>query len=274
MQGKRMRFSGFLNFLLLACYVLPAAAADWTDAELKAMPPFCEARLKHTPGQYDYWYKTLGEEFIWTNHYCEGIGYLNRSYSARNQREAKAMLGTAYRGIDYLMAQVKPTSSLMPEIYLNRGLVLSLQGNNGAAVGDLKRALELNPKLVKAYTLSSDIHAKLNQKKEALAVVTDGLRHVPDSSALQRIYKERGGKLPYPEPITSAADVKAVPAETNHESGASEVEGKPQDGIQPAPASATPDAAGGGAAAVLAPAAPKIGSPTNPWCRFCPDPVK
>lgn len=261
-----MRFSGFVNFLLLVSFALPAAAAGWTDAELKAMPPFCEARLKHTPGQYDYWYKTLGEEFVWTNHYCTGIGYLNRSYGARNQREAKAMLGTALRGIDYLMANVKPTSSLMPDIYLNRGLVLSLQGNNGAAIGDLKRALELNPTLVRAYILSSQIHAKLNQKGEALAVVTDGLRHVPDSSALQRIYKERGGKLPYPEPIAHADEVKAVPAETNHESRASEVEGKPRDEVQPAPASAKPDA--------LAPAAPKIGSPTNPWCRFCPDPAK
>ncbi len=234
-----MRFSGFVNFLLLVSFALPAAAADWTDAELKAMPPFCEARLKHTPGQYDYWYKTLGEEFVWTNHYCEGIGYLNRSYGARNQREAKAMLGTALRGIDYLMANVKPTSSLMPDIYLNRGLVLSLQGNNGAAIGDLKRALELNPKLVRAYTLSSQIHAKLNQKGEALAVVTDGLRHVPDSSALQRIYKERGGKLPYPEPIAYADEVKAVPAETNHESRASKWKANPGMRFNRYPASAT-----------------------------------
>lgn len=249
-----MWFSGFVKFLLLASFALPAVAVDWTNAEFKAMPPFCEARLKRSPpGQYEYWHQVLGEEFIWANHYCEGLGYLNRSYSARSQRERKVMLGTALRGIDYLLAQVKPTSSLLPEIYLNRGHVLSLQGNNGAAIGDLKRALELNPKLVRAYTISGDVYAKLKQNDKALAVVTEGLRHVPDSAALQRMYKERGGKLPYPEPI-AAAPTAAPDAPTQTESEAASAP----------PAAETSDAR----------AKPKIGSPTNPWCRFCPDPAE
>jgi tetratricopeptide (TPR) repeat protein len=266
-----MRFSGYVNFLLLVSFALPAAAADWTSAELKAMPPFCEARLKHTPGQYDYWHQILGEEFIWANHYCEGLGYLNRSYSARSQRERKTMLGTAYRGIDYLRAQVKPTSSLLPDIYFNRGLVLSLQGDNGAAIGDLKRALELNPKLVRAYTLSSGIYTKLKQNDKALAMVTEGLRHVPDSSALQRIYKERGGKLPYPEPIAPAAEVPEVTAQPPAADESSQGEGKSESQAPNAATAAAEDSKPGNAEA---PVKPKIGSPTNPWCRFCPDPAQ
>ena len=70
-----------------------------------------------------------------------------------------------------MVSHASPTYSLMPEVYLNRGLVLSLMGNHGGAITDLKKALELNPKLVRAYTLASDIHAKLKQKDEALAVV-------------------------------------------------------------------------------------------------------
>ena len=129
--------------------------------------------------------------------------------------------------------------------------------------------------LVKAYTLTSDIHVKLNQKNEALTVVTEGLRHVPDSRALQRLYKERGGKLPYPEPIARAAEVPAAPDQTPREGEPAAGEGKPKDTVQLAPASPAPDAAaGGGPADAQAPATPKIGSPTNPWCRFCPDPAK
>jgi tetratricopeptide (TPR) repeat protein len=269
-----MRFSGYASFLFLVCFAPQVAAVDWTDAELKALPPFCEARLKHTPGQYDHWHKTIGEEFIWTNHYCAGLVYLNRSYSARSQRERNRLLGTASSGINYLLPHVKPTSSLLPDIYLNRGLVSSLQGKYGAAIGDLKRALELNPKLVRAYTLSSNIHVKLNQKKEALSVVEAGLRQVPDSSALQRLYTERGGKLPYPEPIADAEEGKAPPAVASQENGTANTEGKPREGMQQTPDGTTPDAAGKGVADVPAPATPKIGSPTNPWCRFCPDPAQ
>jgi hypothetical protein len=94
-----MRFSGYANFLLLVSFAFPVAAESLSDAEIMALPPFCQARLKRmtNPGQYDYWYKTLGEELIWANHYCEGLGYLNRSYGARSQRERNQMLGTASR---------------------------------------------------------------------------------------------------------------------------------------------------------------------------------
>ena len=56
---------------------------DWTDAEIKAMPPYCEARLKRVPGQFEYWNKILGPDFIHTHHYCYGLGYINRYYRAR-----------------------------------------------------------------------------------------------------------------------------------------------------------------------------------------------
>ena len=40
----------------------------------------------------------------------------------------------ALAGLDYVISAFSPTYSLMPEAYLNRGLVLSLQGNYGAAI--------------------------------------------------------------------------------------------------------------------------------------------
>ena len=124
--------------------------------------------------------------------------------------------------------------------------------------------------------MASDIHAKLKQKDEALAVVTDGLRHVPDSTVLQRKYKERGGKLPYPEPVARAADVPEVQAHPAGEGKTLEGEGKHQDKVKPDPVSPQPDAAEEGSKQenAQAPAKPKIGSPTNPWCRFCPDPAQ
>ena len=264
-----MRFSGLVSFLLLFSFVLPAAAASrWSDAEIKALPPYCVERLTRVPGQVGYWDKVLGPDFIHTHHYCSGLAYINRYYRARTRQEKTYDLQNANGALDYMVRNASPSYSLMPDVYLNRGLVLSLLGNVGGAISDLKKAQELNPKLVRAYTLLSDIHAKLKQKDQALAVITDGLRHVPDSSVLKRIYKERGGKLPYPEPIAPTAEAPVAPTP--------EVEGKSPDTAQQAPASPTAEAAGGssGHAETEAPATPKIGSPTNPWCRFCPDPAQ
>jgi tetratricopeptide (TPR) repeat protein len=269
-----MRFSGCVNFLLLTCFTLPAAHADWSDAEIKAMPAYCEARLKRLPGQYEHWSQILGPDFLHTHHLCYGLGSINRYYRSRSPQEKIFNLNNANGDLTYVISHASPSYSLMPDAYLNRGLVLSLMGNNGGAIMDLNKALELNPKLARAYTLVSDIYVKLNKKGEALAVVTDGLRQVPDSPALQRLYKERGGKLPYPEPIARAAEAPAVPAQARREEETAEG-AKPQDAVQLAPASPAPEVAGdGGRADVQAPATPKIGSPTNPWCRFCPDPAK
>lgn len=274
-----MRFSKLVKSLLLLSFSLPAVAVanatNYSDAEIKALPPYCEARLKRIPGQFEYWNKTLGPDFIHTHHYCSGLAQINRYYRARTHQQKAYSLQNANGALSYMVTNASPTYSLMPDVYLNRGLVLSLQGNNGGAIGDLKKALELNPKLVRAYTLLSDVQAKLKQKDEALAVVTDGLRHVPDSTVLQRVYKERGGKLPYPEPISPAAVAPVAPPPTRQEAETPEAEGTSK-GAEQAPSSPTPDAtgSGNGPTDAQAPAAPKIGSPTNPWCRFCPDPAQ
>jgi len=270
-----MRFFGMVFLLLLTGFTLPAArAAGLTDAEIKALPAFCEARLKRT-SQYEHWNQTLGPDFAHTHHYCEGLGLINRYYAARTSQQKKYNLQGADADFSYMVQHASQTYSLMPEVYLNLGLVSSLMGRQGEALTNLKKAQELNPQLVKAYTLAAEVHTKLNQNKEALNVVTEGLRQVPDSAVLQRLYKERGGKLPYPEPVARAAPTVAAPVEpgSNAKAGEDIVPTAPDANPRPqTPASPAPDAATGGKdAPVTAP--PKIGSPTNPWCRFCPDPA-
>jgi tetratricopeptide (TPR) repeat protein len=267
---------------LFACYVIPAVG-DWndprirpfTDAELKALPPYCAPRLLRTPGQYEHWREILGQDYDHTHHYCEGLGYLNRSYRARSQQESKDLLRQAEIGIGYLIHQAQPTYSLMPEAHLNLGLVLSLLGNNGGAIKELNKALELNPNLLRAYILASDIYIEMKQKNEALTMISEGLRHVPDSNVLRRMYKEQGGKLPYPEPINRSAETRTLPGQARGEGETAKRESEPQDPAQRAAGTSAPDAtASGGRSDAETPATPKIGSPTNPWCRFCPDPAQ
>ena len=120
-------------------------------------------------------------------------------------------------------------------------------------------AIRGNPGFDQAYAELADIQAHDEKPGEALKTVTEGLRHVPGSKPLKRRYTELGGKLPYPEPIAPA------PAEPQA--------AQPDEVASPGPASPAEPAVGGPveATAVAPVAQPKIGSPDNPYCRFCPD---
>jgi len=138
---------------------------------------------------------------------------------------------------------------------MNRGIAMSMLQKPGEAVGNLRQAIEMNPRLPRAYMTLADLYDQQKNRGKALETVTAGLRHNPDAKSLQRRYTELGGKLPYPVPIEPAA---AAPAKADEVA---------------APAAAEPAVAAPVAATPAAEpaAAPKIGSPTNPYCRFCPD---
>jgi hypothetical protein len=92
-------------------------------------------------------------------------------------------------------------------------------------------------------------------KGKALNVIEEGLRHSPDSKALLRRFKALGGKIP-PPPIVAApqSNVAKEPskAAVEPQQSAGQANGEkqaPADAVEP----------------------PKIGSPKNPYCRFCPD---
>lgn len=205
--------------LLFTCLAAPAAAEvggpPVSDTEMKLLPPYCEARLKHTPGQYETWAKTLGPNFIHTHHYCYALIAINRYYSRRDP----AHLTSAHADYSYVIRNAQPSYSLMPEVYLNRGVALGLMKKDGEALKDLQKALELDPKLVQAYSAASDLYAKLNQKDKALKVITEGLRRLPGNAGLQRQYTKLGGQLPYPEPNSQDDGTAATPNKAAAEAG-------------------------------------------------------
>lgn len=263
---------GCLRWLLLSLTVLAAtanAASQWTDSEIKAMPPYCAARLHKAPAQEDYWKGAIGPDYLHVHHYCEGIGYLNRYYNAASARDKKFNLQSAMGNLNYIASNANPSGSLMPGIYMNRGQVNSLLKQDAAAISDLLKAIELDPKLTRAYSLAVDHYLKLNQKGRALELATDGVRRNPDSTVLQRLYVKAGGALPYPQPL--APPVQPAEAAKTEGSADAPLDKSANPAAQP-PASADTGAAKAiGEGAPAAPAAdPKIGSPSNPWCRFCP----
>ncbi len=265
---------GGLKMLVLSLVGLAAsanAASQWTESEIKAMPPYCAARLHKAPAQADYWAGVLGPDYTHVHHYCEGIGYLNRSYTAASARDKKFNLQSAMGNLNYIASRASPSGSLLPEVYLHRGQVNSLMKQDAAAIADLQKAMEMNPRLTRAYSLAAEHYLKLNQKNKALEVATDGVRHNPDSTTMQRLYMKAGGALPYPTPLPQPAQ----PAEAAKPDAPALTPPDPAGTGQAVEALASPsvnaDSAAVKPAAEAAPATtPKIGSPSNPWCRFCP----
>jgi tetratricopeptide (TPR) repeat protein len=224
---------------------------------------------------FQSWRQTLGPDFDHIHHYCVALNFVNRSYRARRPEDKRFNLTSAINNFSYVVTHAKQTFSLMPEVYLNRGLAYSLSRQEGLAVKDLEKALELDPKSAKAYVGLSDYFVEHKQKAKALELVTEGLKHAPNNKALMRRYDELGGKKPYPEPYVRAEPVAAEPGqgETREEPP----EASASSGETPAKAKETLKkvAPAGDALPAKAPVAdssvPTEGARRNPWCRFCPD---
>ena len=258
---QMIRVSAFLVAALMSTSANALEPWTPTDLEMLSLPSFCKIKFKSPTSspEYKMWVQTLGPDFMHTHHYCAGLNFLNRYYRSHSPQDKGFNLGSALNNFDYMVNHAAPTYSLMPDIYLNRGLTYSLMKRDAQAIADLNKSLEMNPHLVKTYNLLANYYEGAKQKQKALEIVTIGLQHNPSSKSLQNRYLELGGALPYPEPIQAVQAQPVVPEQAlKIEAGVS----------APAPASVSAPADSG----LIEPIAqPKIGSPKNPYCRFCTD---
>lgn len=255
----------FVTTWLAMLLPVAPAMAEWapTQAEMAALPAYCAARFDEKSDAFTSWKASMGGDFIHVHHYCVGLNLLNRARRTFSPKD-NGTLEAAVREIDYVLTNSSPGFYLRPEMLMNRGIALSMMNRNGEAVGNLLKSIELDAKQPRAYLVLSDLYDKQKNSGKALETVTEGLRHNPDAKSLQRRYTELGGKMPYPAAI-QPAPVEAAAA-------------KP--GVTAAPVATNPAAPTTGTPATVAPIAapasepvapPKIGSPKNPYCRFCPD---
>lgn len=251
----------------------PAAAIDLSSVpnavEMMRLPPYCAAKFRspQDPNEVKIWRDRIGSNFGDLHHYCEGLNFVNRYWGSRKSSDRGYYLQQAKNNFDYMVKAEKPDFTLRSELYSNRGEVFKLMGKLGEAINDLNKAMSINPNIVKPYLQLADLYEGGKDKVRALEVITKGLNNIPNSKALQRRYTELGGKLPYPEAVA-----KTMPAEMTKD------EGKPE--VKSEAASHSEDATSQAAAdtkptepTVPAPQieSPKIGSPKNPYCRFCAD---
>jgi len=245
---KKYWLGAFLLISLPAWGVLPHAA---TPAELA----MCKARgIPVAQGRY-------------AGHYCDGLRFLDRAYSAMgNKREMGYYLGVAISNFSYELNRAKVDKARLGEFHVGKATALKLMGRKAEAATEFNKALNYKINSPEVYQALADHFYETGNKEKALEMSTEGLKRNPNSTGLKRRYTEFGGKLPYPEAL--AETIPGV--ETN-------VMVKPVDKSEPSEAKgeAASDSPDPNKLSTIEPspqAEPaKIGSPKNPYCRFCPD---
>gem|GEM_PF-6530453 len=167
------------------------------------LPPYCAGRFaRHTnAAEYRQWETRYGPDFLHTHHLCDAIIALNKIPRAKNAMEKNVLIKNAMGDLNYMIQHAKPDFGLMPEVYLHRSRVYASMDRRGEAVADLLKAVELNPKAPGIYLQGAAYLESIGHKAEALKLVAEGLRHLPESQPLQKAYSRLGGKEPYQEPL-------------------------------------------------------------------------
>ncbi len=224
-----------------------------TQAEIPLLPGFCKASYgEGNPSDQRYWAEHFGlANWPYMHYFCDGLNHFNRAARlTRNKAMREHYLGVAEQSFDRLLANSTEDFPLRAETHLFKGRALLMKGHDKEALAEWAEASAAKPDLVEAYVAIADYLAGKKEKQRALEIVTEGLRHAPEVKALQRRYDELGGKQPYPEPYPAKAPVETqgtdTPATTaSDEAATAQESGQIND--------------------------PQIGTPENPWCRFCPD---
>jgi len=231
---------------------------------VQAVPPYaatpaeqamCQARVYSRLGERNENTKSM-------HHYCDGLRFLDRAYALMgNKRQMGYNLNIAIDNLNYVLNATQKNYAMRGEVHVAKARALKLMGRKAEAVAELGKALEYEFDSPDVYQTLADHFHETGNKQKALEMATEGLKRNPDSKGLKRRYTEFGGKLPYPEAVEKSKPVEASKEETTP---VVKPEAAPAAGGAPSQATAPTEPA-----PQIEP--PKIGSPNNPYCRFCPD---
>lgn len=266
----------FVLFNLSAINTQAALPFEVTREELRMMPPYCSAiygRFVGEPKPENHPLRNTIPNCPSVHHYCDALKFVVRTNGAwNNPRDAQYYFKLADSGFASVIEEWRRTSpdcTLYPEAHTNLGNHLlngSKYGFNriGDVLTNFEAAILKNNNYVPAYIGLADAYLKYKEKDKAMKVLERGLQKNTESKQLARKYKALGGE---PEsfiaslPVPIAKQENAVPAQTT---GSSAV------GKNISPDSTAPKETETTQKHKEIQAPQNIGSPANPWCRFCP----
>jgi tetratricopeptide (TPR) repeat protein len=194
-----------LFFALLALWTGQAAGGcGATREELPELPPWC-AHIMPDTGARNVHYKPglrqFGHLWLHIHHYCWALNCINR---ARKSKMAlpqykeysdppEHYLGVAVSDFLYVIGHnLGPDDSVAPELYFKLGQTYQQLGQAGEAAKAYTRATLYDPRYVPAYIAHSDLFKGLGDKADAMAVLKQALKYVPDSKSIDAALKDLG----------------------------------------------------------------------------------
>jgi len=230
-----------------------------TAAELALLPLSCQAKLKNpNPTDIKLYSAKIGPDWLHFHHYCFALNFINRyTRSFANKTDQLFYLQSAMGDFDYVFTHSSPDFWMRPEMHVQKGKLLAAAKRNVEAVREFEQALQDNPNYVEAYVALSDYYKNAGQQSKSIAALEQAMQRAPNIKSLQRKYNQLTGKIFTPPSATveQTALPLSVPIPNVGTAAASEV----------SPTSTQPVSA---SSPVVTPE--NIGTPTNPYCRFCP----
>jgi tetratricopeptide (TPR) repeat protein len=267
--------------LILVAWMQPAPLFAGTQAEYQALQQWCIGRDKWTAEgrKTDY---PNPNEYVHFHHYCAAMNAMDRLYATLDpikQRYEASLVGGE---TGYVISHAPESHPLMSEVYALRGRAQALIKQTAQAEVSLLKALQLDPRHVAAYLSLGNLYLATNRKEKAAEAIKLGLAIDPQHKSLRRLAAKLDIKLDEVKSESVQPKVSITPGERPQQGvGTEPAQGtKPNSTVTPPKPTGmaankqgvdvTPVKAGentGNAEAAIS----KRGSPTNPWCRFCPD---
>jgi tetratricopeptide (TPR) repeat protein len=245
-----------LFYLALAGSVSTACAG--TLQEYKEMDDWCVTRNKWEDAKRIGMLPPQPDRSFHYHHYCDAIRGLGDMYKSKNKQDLKFHYDFVLDNNDYVIGHVPPDHHLLPLIYLLNGKANYLMKSYSAAETNYLAASRLDPNYAPIYIALAYLYMDTKRTKDATKAVQAGLKLDATAKALRRMAGQLNIKLEplpvTPEPASAADSTPPI---------ASTVVAPP---VTPAPIKPGSDAAPTARSELSV-----IGSPTNPWCRFCPD---
>ncbi len=246
-----LRFALTIAALAAATFPAVTTAANH-QADYQTLKIWCIERTKWTQeGRTRAMTMATPDNYFHFHHYCAALNHMNSAYSARGKDARRYELERVIGETGYVLEHVPPDHPLLPPLYTLRGQARTLGNNSAAAEMELIKALTLDPDHLEALSSLAQLYIDTKRQDNAIKLVRHGLEISPGNKAMRRLGTQLKIDLP-PEDTkpAPAAEPPAKPPATNDTAPVP----------MPSPAADT------------APAEPPdIGTPRNPWCRFCPD---
>lgn len=185
-----------LFLILILAYSTTVSAFDFVlqPGELKFLPKYCHAKLDPKLSGPDSMARNFfgHENSRHMHHYCAGLAYIHRGDKAigADSTKRRFLYERAAAEIGYMEQHMSPDFRIRYELFFNKGYALSKVGRGAEAIIYFQKAIDEEPKYLKAHRAIFDYYFELNQLERATDVITRALEISPNSSSLKRRLKK------------------------------------------------------------------------------------